>query len=190
VPVDRRMNDAPSGARFEAGLHHFNGEQALAFARNRKDTANGDFSRSANQGTIILAALAKMRAEVGDEAAILKWLDVLRRHAELDVAPGRLLGLGVLARGLDPARLRNLVLPGSVGTAGRQSVVYLTPDAARLFADLRDDAMTNGGGAIPSPSPMVAPPPQPGGPPDAPGAPPVAPPTTKPPLINLPGLLP
>ncbi|PLS76365.1 MAG: hypothetical protein CYG61_02560, partial [Actinobacteria bacterium] len=151
VPVDRRMDDAASGARFERGLHHFNGAQALAFTRNRKDVANGDFSRSENQGTLMLAALAKMRAEIGDDDGLRRWTGVLLRHGALDVAPDRLLGLAALARGIDPGGLRNVVAPGRIGFAGRQSVVFLNEEAARLFFDLRDDAVLNG--AAPPPRP-------------------------------------
>lgn len=152
VAVDR-MDDHASGARFERGWHHFNGAQALALARNRKDAPNGDFGRSANQGTLMLAALAKMRAEVGDDGGLRRWIDVLSRHASFDVAPDRLLGLAALARGLDPAGLRNVVVPGRIGTAGRQSVVFLGEEAARLFADLRPDAVPGGATAAPPAAP-------------------------------------
>ncbi|HUP68914.1 MAG TPA: LCP family protein [Acidimicrobiales bacterium] len=192
VPVDRRMDDAASGARFERGLHHFNGDQALAFTRNRKDTANGDFSRSENQGTLMLAALAKMRAEIGDDAGLRRWTGVLLRHGALDVAPDRLVGLAALARGVDPGRLRNVVTPGRIGTAGRQSVVFLSQEASRMFFDLRDDAVLSGSsppppgpapGPAPAPAPSPAPSPQP--------PPPVTPPSTSPPapIAPIPPLL-
>lgn len=185
VFVDTRMNDAASGARFERGWHRFNGGQALAFSRNRKDTASGDFSRSANQGMLILAALAKMRGEVADDGGLRRWIDVLARHAVLDVAPDRLLGLAALARNLDPARLRNMVVPGRIGTAGRQSVVYLGPEAAQVFVDLRDDAVASGAsGAAAAPGAPAPPAPAPGTPA------PTAPPTTAPPPTVLPGLPP
>lgn len=140
VPVDRRMNDRFSGARFERGWHHFNGADALAFSRNRHDVADGDFSRSANHGLLMLAALAKARAEIGDDGGIRTWLRILTRYASLDVPVDLLPRLATLARRLDPGRLTNVVAPGAVGTAGRQSVVYLSASAARLFDELRDDA--------------------------------------------------
>ncbi|MDP9387438.1 MAG: LCP family protein, partial [Actinomycetota bacterium] len=177
VFVDRRMQDRFSGAFFEQGWHQFNGGQALAFTRNRKDTANGDFGRSANQGVLVLAALAKMRAEVGDDGGLRRWVDVLTRHAALDVAPDRLLGLAALARNLDPSRMRNVVLPGRIGFAGRQSVVYLTDEASRIFADLRPDAVL--GGATGEARAQPAQPAQPG----SPSSPPptaATPPTTAP----------
>jgi LCP family protein required for cell wall assembly len=150
VIVERRMNDRVSGARFERGWHRMNGAEALAFSRNRNDVANGDFSRSENQGLLLLAGLAKMRAEVADDAGVARWIGVLLNYVRLDIPRDRLPNLGALARRLDPARLRNVVAPGRIGSAGAQSVVYLTKDAARLFDDLRADAVIGGAADVPA----------------------------------------
>jgi LCP family protein required for cell wall assembly len=152
VLVNQRMADRNSGAFFAQGWHHLNGTQALAFTRNRHDTASGDFGRSENHGSLILAALGKMRAEVGDDGGVRRWLDVLARHASLSVPPDRLAPLATLGRRLDPARVRNVVVPGRIGTAGRASVVFLGSGAADMFADLRDDAVL-GGSATAAPPP-------------------------------------
>jgi LCP family protein required for cell wall assembly len=146
VHVDRRMNDSGSGARFEPGWHHFNGAEALAFSRDRHDVPNGDFSRSENQGKLILAALAKMRAEVDDEDGLATWGRVLLRHVDLDMGMSDLTRLGALARRLSPEGLNNIVVPGKVGTAGGQSVVFLGDAAANVFLDLRPDAVLGGAG--------------------------------------------
>lgn len=141
VLVNRRMNDRNSGARFQRGWHHFNGGQALAFSRNRTDVERGDFSRSENQGVIMLAALAKMRAEVADDGGLARWIGVLVKHTKLTVPISKLPGLAALARRLDPARLQNIVAPGRIGMTAGQSVVFLTSDAAKMFEDLRADAV-------------------------------------------------
>ena len=146
VYVDRRMNDSASGARFEPGWHHFNGGETLAFSRDRHDVPNGDFTRSENQGKVILAALAKMRAEVSDEGGLSSWINVLVRHVDLDMGMGDLMRLGALARRLAPESLNNIVLPGKVGTAGGQSVVFLGDAAAQVFLDLRPDAVLGNAG--------------------------------------------
>jgi polyisoprenyl-teichoic acid--peptidoglycan teichoic acid transferase len=154
VHVDRKMNDHFSGARFDAGWQNMNGTEALAYSRNRHDTENGDFTRSQHQGNVILSSLAKMRAEVGDDAGLQRWIGVLLRHADLDSPPAQLLPLAALARSLDPARIRNVVVPGRVGTAGGQSVVFLTDAARNIFNDLRPDAVI---GASPPPPPPATP---------------------------------
>jgi LCP family protein required for cell wall assembly len=148
VHVDRKMNDRFSGANFQAGWHNMSGGEALAYSRNRKDVANGDFSRSQHQGNVILSSLAKLRAEVGDDEGLQRWIGVLLRHADLDSPPHQLLPLAALARRLDPSRVTNVVLPGRVGTASGQSVVFLTDEARRIFDDLRPDAVI---GASPPP---------------------------------------
>jgi len=161
--LDRKMDDPFSGARFEAGWHHLSGPEALAVARNRKDVPNGDFSRSENQGKLILATLAKMRGEVANDDHIMGWIGILARHVSLDVPPDHVPRLAALGRRIDPPRLKNVVLPGRVGYAGRQSVVFLTEDAPRLFEDLRPDAVIGSaeGAPPPEPTPTSPPPPPP-----------------------------
>lgn len=152
VMVERRMSDKASGAFFERGWHHFSGTEALAFSRNRNDVANGDFSRSGNHGVLMLAALAKMRGEVGDDDGLGRWIDVMLRHVRLDVPVSSLRGLAALARGLDPARITNVVAPGRIGKAGGQSVVFLTKGAVTLFDDLRADGVVGGATAPVAPA--------------------------------------
>lgn len=146
VYVDRRMNDPYSGARFERGWHHFDGKEALAFSRNRHDTAHGDFSRSENHGTLILAALAKLRAEVTDDEGLRRWIGVLTRNVYLDMPMAEVHRMGSVAARLDPKQVRNVVTPGRVGTANGQSVVFLGEEAARIFNDLRGDAVLGSAG--------------------------------------------
>ncbi|MGH8998641.1 MAG: LCP family protein, partial [Acidimicrobiia bacterium] len=172
VQVNRRMRDRPSGANFDVGWHHMTGRQALAYSRNRKDVENGDFSRSLHQGKVVLAALSKLRAEVGDDAGLAGWIGVLLKHAKLDTPLPQLTELAVLARNLDPARITNVVVPGRVGWAGRQSVVFLKPEAEKIFVDLRPDAVIGGpSGNQPRPAsaPLSAQPPPPPPPEAQPG---------------------
>jgi polyisoprenyl-teichoic acid--peptidoglycan teichoic acid transferase len=156
VQVDKRMNDRFSGARFDPGWHDMNGRQALAYSRDRHDVANGDFTRSLHQGNVMMSALAKLRAEVGDDDGLQRWIGVLLRHADLDSPPQQLLPLAALGRRLDPAKITNVVVPGRVGTAGSASVVYLTDEARKLFLDLRPDAAIGGPtGDQPRPEPTT-----------------------------------
>jgi hypothetical protein len=104
----------------------------------------------------MLSSLAKLRAEVGDDAGLQRWIGVLLRHADLDSPPQQLLPLAALARRLDPAKITSVVVPGRVGTAGAASVVYLTDDARKLFLDLRPDAAVGGpSGDEPRPAPTT-----------------------------------
>jgi LCP family protein required for cell wall assembly len=189
VFLDRRMNDKNSGARFERGWQHLVGGEALSLARNRGDVPNGDFSRSENQGQILLAGLGKLRSSIADDGRLLDFLNVLRKSTRFDIPLDHLPRLAALARRLDPARINNVVLPGRIGYAGQASVVYLTQDAPRLFDDLRDDAVIGPADAAGRPDP-VTPAPGPGAasddapPPSGPSPEPTT--TTAPPLRILP----
>jgi LCP family protein required for cell wall assembly len=142
VNVPYPMRDLQfSGANFGAGRQHMNGARVLAFARNRKATPNGDFSRSENQGRILGAALAKFRTDAITPLRLAKYFSVFRSQVLSDVPATELLRLAIIAHRIDPKRLRNLVLPGSAGSAGGASVVRLAPGAADILRRIRDDAM-------------------------------------------------
>ncbi len=139
VPVP--MNDPTSGAVFPAGTVRMDGGAALAFCRNRS-LAGGDFTRTQDQGILILAGLAKLRGSAPSAANTLKWMEVLARHTRLDgIGLGDLYRLGRLALSVDPANVRNVTMPGTTGRAANQSVVFAGAGAAALFADFRDDAV-------------------------------------------------
>jgi LCP family protein required for cell wall assembly len=134
------MNDAPSGAFFNAGPQHLNGGQVLAFSRNRKDTPRGDFSRTENQGTIIIASLAKFRTEISaDPHRLFDYMKAARRHVKSTIPVPELVKLALLARDIDPAQIQNLTMPGSTGSAGGASVVFIAP--GDIYGRVKDDAI-------------------------------------------------
>jgi LCP family protein required for cell wall assembly len=141
VDVPFKMADSDSGAFFDPGVTHMDGGNALAFSRDRHFDG-GDFVRTYDQSLVILAGLAKLRAEGASAANTLRWLGVLLRHATFDGGSlSDLYQLGRLALSIDPANVRSVTMPGSSGMAGAASVVFVGPDAPSLFADFRDDAV-------------------------------------------------
>jgi LCP family protein required for cell wall assembly len=141
VNVPFKMADSDSGAYFDPGVTHMDGGNALAFSRDRHFDG-GDFVRSADQSLVILAGLAKLRAEGASAANTLRWLGVLLRHATFDGGSlSDLYHLGRLALSIDPANVRAVTMPGTAGMAGAASVVFVGADAPSLFADFRDDAI-------------------------------------------------
>lgn len=140
VDVPQNMNDRFSGAFFPKGPLHMNGHQALAFSRNRH-IGDGDLTRTYNQGVLILSALAKFRAQPG-AAGVVRSLEVLLRRARAEgVSPRDLYRLGRLGLSVDPANVRNVVMPARLGQVGPASVVFPGAGVDSLFADFRDDAI-------------------------------------------------
>jgi anionic cell wall polymer biosynthesis LytR-Cps2A-Psr (LCP) family protein len=126
-------------ADFAAGPNHLNGRQALSYARNRHQFPTGDLRRSENQGYLIISALAQLRAQNTGPVGTLKLLANLGRHAQLDgIGVDDLYNLGRLGLSIDPANVRNVVVPISSGSGTRLS---LGAGAGSLFADFADDAV-------------------------------------------------
>jgi polyisoprenyl-teichoic acid--peptidoglycan teichoic acid transferase len=142
VRVPYPMNDPASGAHFRRGETHLNGTRALAFSRNRKDTPAGDFSRSLNQGTVMLAALRELKDDVArDPLALFRWIQAAAEHVWTDLSLDEMLGFLYAALSVDPSRVRNRVVSGSGGTVGGASVIHLGSGARAMFRDLRRDGL-------------------------------------------------
>jgi LCP family protein required for cell wall assembly len=130
------MNDPNSGAHFAPGDARLNGEQALAFSRDRHDFPTSDIQRTGNQGLLLLAALKQLQTEGKSALGEFKAAAILGRHAQLDgLGLSDVYRLGRLAQRLDPAALRSVTIP--VGGGG---CLPLIGDARGLFADFADDA--------------------------------------------------
>jgi LCP family protein required for cell wall assembly len=114
----------PSG--FAAGRIHLGPYEAMAFARIRHNLARGDFDRSANQQRVL-------RVERGVMSVLA--------HLRTDLPPTELFRLAEAMAQVDPAKITNCVVQGSIGSAGGASVVLPFTDQARRYGnDARTDA--------------------------------------------------
>ena len=129
------MAEPKSKAYFSAGEQHVDGADALAFARNRT-IAGGDLTRQLHHGLIMKAALFEAQRRGIENLPAL--LEILTEHAWTDLTPEALLTLAASAYELNPVTLTNIVVPGTIGTAGAASVVHLDDEAQVVFEDLSD----------------------------------------------------
>ena len=135
ITIPTAMDDDFSGAHFNAGPTHLNGEQALAFSRDRHSFANGDLSRTNNQGLLILAALSTLRAKNPSAGDTVRLVALVGRHVKLDgVGIADLFHMGQLGLAIDPANIKNVTLP--VGAAGGSNLAP-TADAREPARRLR-----------------------------------------------------
>lgn len=135
IDIPFAMSEPKSKAYFNAGEQHVDGADALAFARNRT-IAGGDLTRQFHHGVIMKAALFEAQRRGIEELPHL--LEILMEHTWTDLSPEDLLTLAASAYELSPLTLTNLVVPGTVGTAGAASVVRLDDGAFTIFEDLKD----------------------------------------------------
>jgi polyisoprenyl-teichoic acid--peptidoglycan teichoic acid transferase len=144
VRVPFRMKDRSSKSDFRAGVQRLRGWQVLAFARDRHSVPGGDFGRQENGGRVLESALAQFKKEyLRDPTQLLTWVAIGARNIDTDLSIDELVELAFTASRVRPQRVRNLVLPGSTGSAGGLSIVRLSMGRSRaIFRDaVRDGAL-------------------------------------------------
>jgi len=128
---------------YPSGVQKLGPTAVLRLARIRKTLNGGDFARSANHGLIMLAGLIMVQ-EMGVDA-LPELLDILLDRAWTDLSTENLLTLAATVYILEPEAMVNMVMPGSVGNAGSQSVVFLADSAPDVYADLADGVIDESG---------------------------------------------
>ena len=81
----------------KAGRQVLNGEQALVFARNRKQLANGDFGRAAHQQEIIMALINKMKT-VKDVSTFMDILNTVSNSLDTNLTTKQILSFYNIAK--------------------------------------------------------------------------------------------
>jgi polyisoprenyl-teichoic acid--peptidoglycan teichoic acid transferase len=139
IQVNQPMHDPDSATNFDPGMHHLNGEGALAFSRDRHSFSAGDISRTENQGYLIITALQNFQARNTGPGGVLSALGVLGRHVQMEnTSLPELYRLARLVLTIDPAAIRNVVIPTGGGAGSNLSP---GPGIDALFSDFRDDAI-------------------------------------------------
>jgi LCP family protein required for cell wall assembly len=139
IELPRAIPEQPWWPAFRAGEQTLTPQRTLEYSRTRKGVPGGDFTRSANQGVVMLAMLRLIQTDDVLTAPML--LSVLEQHTWTDLPPSALIQLAATAFLLDPDKVTNEVLPGKLGTAGGGSVVFLGEDAEQMIADVVDDGL-------------------------------------------------
>jgi LCP family protein required for cell wall assembly len=154
VKVPFPMQDSYSGASFTPGVHHFNGGQALAFARDRHSVTSGDFGRSEDGGRLFLAALAQFQREYTvDPGRLFTWLGAGMSNMYATLPLPEVMQLAFTAYHVPVAHVQNVVLPGNAQMIGSQSVVVLdTSWTSRIFDDAKVDGILSKANVPPSPT--------------------------------------
>jgi polyisoprenyl-teichoic acid--peptidoglycan teichoic acid transferase len=139
VEVPFAINDRWAHVDLASGLQMLDGAQALGFARARKTVPGGDFARSEHQGMLLIAAAGVVKS--AGLLAIPELMELSEPHLVTDLTPEQLLTFSAMAASAEIEGADNVVAPGSPGSAGGASVVFLHDSAAELWADLADGTL-------------------------------------------------
>ena len=99
VPKTLCTDDSSRGAQIciKAGRQVLNGEQALVFARNRKQLANGTFGREQHQQEIIMALINKMKT-IKDVSKFMDILNTVSNNLDTNLTTKQILSFYNIAK--------------------------------------------------------------------------------------------
>lgn len=138
APEDMRSH--LSGGTIDKGYNSLDGQEALAWSRERKTLPGGDFDRSRNQG--LLLAAAAVQARLRGPESLPEALSVIDENASSNLsAEEMLLFTGAFFR-VDPRQLGHEVAQGPTGMRSGQSIVQLDGDSRAAFRDFRDGRLS------------------------------------------------
>jgi LCP family protein required for cell wall assembly len=154
IDVPFPMSDPYSRSDFEPGMQWMTGIQVLAFSRDRHSLSQGDFARQENGGRVMLAALEQFQKQYReDPSTMFAYIGAGSRNIDTDIPMSELVSLFYTAGKVPPARVTNVVFPGTAGMQGSLSVVFLDQERAQaMLADLEKDGILSKANTPPSPT--------------------------------------
>jgi len=130
ITITEPLHDSKSGSNFDPGTYNFNGDQALAFVRNRA-TAKGDFDRM-NRQKYLLSELFKQKANFSIISKIPSIIKILREETRSDFSTWDYLKIGFkLIKNKNNLKL--LTLPGKTKTINNISYVIVNDKEAKTY---------------------------------------------------------
>lgn len=123
--------------KVKAGKQVADGGTTLAYARERKALADGDFGRSRHQQEILLAAA--LAARIKGPEGLARQMTITSKYSETDLSAQEALTFLAAFYRLNPTKVGHTVVDGAIGTSGDgQSIVKVTPATTATFRKFRD----------------------------------------------------
>ncbi|MFF9643914.1 LCP family protein [Kitasatospora aureofaciens] len=139
------IHDKDSGLDLPAGVHHLDGQQALAFVRTRHGVGDGsDLGRIELQKQMVKSLLQQAGGAglFSDPVKLWSIGDTMTKSVTTDSALGSvnsLVGLVRELKGIGPDQLTMVTLPVTTAPADANRVVEQQPQAGNVWAALRAD---------------------------------------------------
>ena len=142
VRADKGFHDPEFDLTVKKGRNHFDGTDALDFARSRKKLEAGDFARSANQQRVMLGILGELRAHEDEDGFMERGTLAALGGLQTSLAPTELYRLAQAVTQVDPDRVTTCVIGGAPMTtsAGAQVIEVDKAQARRLGDAARETA--------------------------------------------------
>lgn len=130
IVVDVPLHDSKSGANFDPGTYLMNGDQALAFARDRS-TAKGDFDRVDRQ-KYLLSELIKQKLNFSLIMKAPQLLNIINTETKSDFSTFDFAKLAITLM-LSNKNIERITIPGKTATIDGISYVVVNEKEVKEF---------------------------------------------------------
>lgn len=153
-PLYTSFGHPKPGWSVTAGMHHFDGVNALAFARARKGLGESDFTRAGRQQQVLLAIRDKVTKSGSLLWQLPQLLDLAGNLVTTDIPPDRLPGFAAVVDEIGDGNITRAVIRHPlVKSKSTQYGSSLIPNVKAIQAVAHDLFPTPGGVPIPWPTP-------------------------------------
>jgi LCP family protein required for cell wall assembly len=149
VYLTRPTYDPVSKTTWDAGLHHLDGAQALAYVRERHTLLRGDLDRVQRQQNLLRALLGRLvrTGTIVNPVRLLRLTRQLSSTIAVDegLDPGTMRGLALGSRSLRPSDLTFATVPvtGTPTIHGASVVTLDLPQTESMLRSLSDGALAD-----------------------------------------------
>ncbi|GAA1490288.1 LCP family protein [Brachybacterium sacelli] len=148
IDVDVPQSFEAQGHQFTEGTQTLDGEEALAFARERKEFSEGDFQRNRNQQAVLEGIASKLISAdtLSDPGKLASTVETISPYLTTDagLSGGTMVELGLSMRAVSTSDLHFLAIPHGdpTTTSGGASVVATDEETMDVLREaLRTDDM-------------------------------------------------
>jgi len=143
VCLPETINDPMSGLKLTAGLHHVNGQQALAFVRERHVGLGSDLQRIQRQQFFIASVLQQVESTnmLSSAPKMFKIATDASRSLTTDsgLSIGTMLTIAQSMKGLSTKAVQLTQVPVVNDPSNANRVDWVQPQAAQLFSEVAHD---------------------------------------------------
>lgn len=153
-PLYTSFGHPDPGWSVTAGKHHFDGVNALAYARARKGLGESDFTRAGRQQQVLLAIRDKVMQSGSLLWQLPRLLELAGELVTTDIPPDRLPGIAAVADEIGDGKVTRAVIRHPlVKSKSTEYGSSLIPNVKAIQAVARDLFPAPGGVPIPWPTP-------------------------------------
>ncbi|HEV2786192.1 MAG TPA: LCP family protein [Solirubrobacteraceae bacterium] len=145
IDVEQRLSDSFSHSNLEPGVQVLDGQNALAYVRDRKSRPKGDLDRAESHARFLQATHAQLTSQGKSLGDVHRLMGILRATTVSNMSAGDMFRLADVALNIPPANVERLRIDSYADSAGSASIVRISDTGYAQIADIAEDGVIGPG---------------------------------------------